>query len=297
MGLYDRDYTQEGFHSQYRSAPRMRFGFAPLTPIVKKLLIINFAIFFIGLIFFQKTIFIEIETAAEPIPVNQLEKWFSVFPYSVPIALQPWRFITYQFLHGSTWHILINMLLLFFLGSPLERHWGGKKFLIFYLSCGAVGGLFYTLLVAVKFLPTALPMVGASGAILGLLAACAILFPHFVLFFVFFPVPIRIAALIFTFFYVTNLLAKGGNAGGDAAHLAGMAAGAVYVLSGGWRTRLKLKMQAGQWQKKIDSPRDLQDELDRILQKVHQSGIHSLTSKERKILRQATEAQKKRNGR
>jgi len=294
MGLYDRDYTREGFRPRYHSAPHMRFGFAPLTPIVKKLLIINFAVFFVGLIFFPRNIFIE--TATVPIKVNLLERWFAVFPYSIQSALQPWRLITYQFLHGGTFHILFNMLGLFFLGSVLERHWGGKKFLVFYLSCGAVGGAFYTLLVAVNFFPTPLPMVGASGAILGMLAACAILFPHFVVFLFFFPVPIRFAALILTFFYVANLLSKGANAGGDAAHLAGMAAGAVYVLSGSWRTKLKLKMQASQWQKNLGSQRDLQVELDRILQKVHESGIHSLTSKERTILKRATEAQKKHNG-
>ncbi len=283
MGLYEKNYTQDCFQAPYRSAPRMRFGFAPLSSIVKKLLIINFAVFFIGLIFFREAI-------AEG-KINFLERWFSVFPDSVLSALQPWRFITYQFLHGTQYHILWNMLGLFFLGSPLERHWGGKKFLIFYLSCGAAGGLFYTFLVGVKFLSAA-PMVGASGAILGLLAACAILFPQFM---VLLFIPIRIFALILTFLYVTNLLVKGGNAGGDAAHLAGMAAGSVYILSGGWKTRLKLKMQAGQWQKKTNSHQNLQAELDRILQKVHKSGIHSLTSKEKKILKQATEAHKKHN--
>jgi membrane associated rhomboid family serine protease len=186
------------------------------------------------------------------------------------------------------------MLALFFLGPTLERNWGTKKFVIFYLSCGVVGGLFYLLLVAAKFL-SALPMVGASGAILGMLAACAILFPQFVVFIILFPVPIRVAAVGFTLLYIINLAARGQNAGGDAAHLAGMATGAIYVFSQSWRAKLKLKMRTGAWEKKMAAQRNLQVEVDRILHKVHQSGIHSLTSKERKILKKATEAEQIRN--
>jgi membrane associated rhomboid family serine protease len=201
---------------------------------------------------------------------------------------------TYQFLHWDGWHLFVNMLALFFLGPTLERNWGTKKFVIFYLSCGAVGGFFYLLLVAVKFLYVG-PMVGASGAILGMLAACAILFPQFVVFILLFPVPIRVAAVGFTLLYIINLAAKGPNAGGDAAHLAGMAAGAFYVLSESWRTKLRLKTRAGDWEKKMAAQQNFQQEVDRILQKVHESGINSLTSKEKRILKKATEAEQTRN--
>ncbi|GAI02611.1 unnamed protein product, partial [marine sediment metagenome] len=202
--------------------------------------------------------------------------------------------ITYQFLHGGTGHILFNMLGLFFLGPTLERHWKGKKFLTFYLGCGVAGGVFYILLAVAGFLPVA-PMIGASGAILGMLAACAILFPQFIVFIFLFPVPIRVAAVILIFLYTANLLRVGANAGGDAAHLAGMAAGAVYVLSQSWRDKLKLKVRSGQRQKKIETQRDLQAELDRVLQKVHDCGIHSLTAEEKKILKQATKTQQMKN--
>ncbi|GAI04968.1 unnamed protein product, partial [marine sediment metagenome] len=83
--------------------------------------------------------------------------------------------------------------------------------------------------------------------------------------------------------------------GGDAAHLAGMAAGAIYVFSQSWRAKLKLKIQTGLWEKKITTHRNLQAELDRILQKVHASGVHSLTPKEKKILKQATKARQMQN--
>src|SRR4030042_4096351 len=88
-------------------------------------------------------------------------------------------------------------------------------------------------------------MVGASGSILGMLAACAILFPHFVVFIFIFPVPIRIAAIGLTGVYFLFVVTKGANAGGHAAHLAGMAAGAAYVFSQSWRDKFQFKFRTG----------------------------------------------------
>jgi len=292
MGLYDRDYTQSDFQSEHRYAPRMRIGLPQLTPVVKAIIAANVVIFFAGIIIFRKITLVD--TPAGPIPVNDLDKWFSVFPYSLGAGLQVWRLITYQFLHGSVMHILFNMLGLFFLGPTLEQHWGGKRFLIFYLSCGVAGALFYILLVAVGSLQP-LPMIGASGAILGMLAACAILFPHFVVFLIVFPVPIRTAAVILTLAYLASLITVAQNAGGDAAHLAGMAAGAAYVLSQRWRGALRYKIETRIRQKKTTTQHSLQAELDEILEKVHREGIHSLTRREKKILKQATDAERSRN--
>jgi membrane associated rhomboid family serine protease len=264
-------------------------SFPRMTPAVKSLMIANFVVFFGG-IFFPHNIHVP----GMQYPLNLLEMWCSVFPDTLGSALQVWRLITYQFVHGDILHILFNMLGLFFLGPTLERHWGSKKFVIFYLSCGVAGGLFYMLLVAVNFLSSG-PMIGASGAILGMLAACAILFPHFIVFIVLFPVPIRVAAVGLTIMYLFYVVTQGPNAGGHAAHLAGMAAGAGYVLSGPWRHRVKVKMATKTQRRKAVERRDLQVELDRILQKVHHSGIHSLTSQEKRTLKKATEAQQRRN--
>jgi len=282
MGLYDRDYTNDNFRARFRNAPQMRMSFPSITPMVKRLLIINVAVFLVAIIIKPLGVFIY--------------NWFQLDATTPLRALQFWRLVTYQFLHdpSSIFHIFFNMLGLFFLGPTLEHHWGSRRFLFFYLYCGATGALFYLLLVAVKFLP-AIPMVGASGAILGMLAACAILFPHFVVFIFLFPVPIRVAAVAFTAIYFVAVLTKDSNAGGDAAHLAGMAAGAFYVFSQRWRAKLKLKLMSNQWRKEMVSQHDLQVELDNILQKVHGSGVHSLTKKEKKTLRQATKAQQMRN--
>jgi len=279
MGLYDRDYSQENFQHRYNSVPQMRIGLPQATPMVKRLLIINIVVYLVQVVGGD----------------NLLTGIFSLYPASLFMMLQLWRLVTYQFLHGGLLHILFNMLGLFFLGPSLERHWGGKRFLIFYIGCGVAGGLFYLLLVAVGFLPP-FPMVGASGAILGVLAACAILFPQFIIFIFLFPVPIRVAVVVFTGIYLFAVLSRGPNAGGDAAHLAGMAAGAIYVFSQSLRVRLKSKIQSRSWEKKMAAHRVLQIEVDRILQKVHNHGLHGLTSKEKKLLKQATEAEQKRTG-
>jgi len=281
MGLYDRDYTRVDSDSRYQYAPQMRFGFPKITPVVKLLLIINIAVFVIAILIRPLSVFIY--------------RWFPVEPVSLLRALQLWRLVTYQFLHdpADIFHIFFNMLGLFFLGPTLERHWGSRKFLKFYLGCGVAGGLFYTLLVAVNFLQAG-TMVGAYGAILGLLAACAILFPHFVVFIFLFPIPIRVAAIGFTAVYFILVITRAENAGGNAAHLAGMATGAIYVFSKPWREKIQLKMRAGAWEKKMATERKLQVELDRILQKVHDSGIHSLTPQEKKILKKATDVEQKR---
>lgn len=277
MGLYDRDYTREGFQDRFGNAPQMRMTIPRLTTVVKRLLAINFLVYFLQIL------------GGDEILVS----WFSVFPVSWLVNLQLWRLVTYQFLHGGLMHIVFNMLGLFFLGPVLENHWGSRRFLIFYLGCGVAGGLLYVLLASVGFLMVA-PMIGASGAVLGMLAACAILFPHFIVFIVVFPVPIRVAAIILIFIASATILSRGWNAGGEAAHLGGMAAGAIYVFSQSRRTSFALKLRSGRLERKAASQRRLQAELDRILQKVHESGIQSLTSKEKRTLKKITKSQQMR---
>ena len=281
MGLYDRDYTREDY--QYRHAPQMRMAFPRITPVVKWLVIINVAVFLLSFLIVRlgQVIFY----------------WFSVYPATPGMSFQLWRPVTYQFLHGGPGHILINMLVLFFFGPVLERLWGSRKFLTFYLVCGAMGGLFYPLLVLVGWLGVG-QLVGASGSILGILAAAAILFPNMrVYVWGIFPVKITVLALVLAAISIITLLRPDQyrNAGGQAAHLAGMAAGAIYVLSQSWHTKLKSKIRAGAWEKKMAEQHNFQIEVDRILQKVHKSGIHSLTSKEKKILKKATEGEQTRN--
>ena len=281
MGIYDRDYTQQDDSTSYGRSGGVRWGLPQTSPVVTYLLIANVAMFLASLIPPVKTFF---------------DNWLRLDTTSTVSILEAWRLISYQFLHADFWHILFNMLGLFFLGPTLERHWGSNRFLRFYLMCGTAGGLLYILLSSVHLLSMG-TLIGASGAILGLLAACAILFPHFVVFIIIFPVPIRIAAIIFIAMYIFNIVARGANAGGDAAHFAGMITGAVYVFSQPVLEQMRLRRKSGAWEKKMTAYRTLQAEVDRILEKVHQSGIQSLTRAERKTLEKATRAEQLRNKR
>ncbi|MHC4062564.1 MAG: rhomboid family intramembrane serine protease [Planctomycetota bacterium] len=280
MGLYDREYTQEHYRPQSRYASVPWRAFFWVTPVVKQLLITNIMIFLMSAII--------------PLVGEFVLRWFSVRSSPLVVLLQPWRLVTYQFLHGGFGHLFGNMLGLFFFGRILEKHWGSKRFLYFYLVCGAVGGLLYPLLAYAGLLSRG-SLIGASGAVFGVLAAVAILFPRVAVYiWGILPIPMMFLALLYLVMIMAGLL-SGENAGGQVAHLAGMATGAAYVISRSWRPGLKLKIQAGRWEKKMAAQRSLQLEVDRILQKVHDSGIQSLTSKEKRTLKKATEAERTRN--
>lgn len=102
-----------------------------------------------------------------------------------------WQLFTHMFLHGGTTHLLFNMLALWSFGRVLERVWGNRRFLIFFIGCG-VGAAIISMLVDSFVLgkPFYGYMVGASGAIYGVLAAFALLFPNFKIILLFLPVPI-----------------------------------------------------------------------------------------------------------
>ena len=284
MGLYDRDYTREK-NEPYRSyAPQMRLGFPQITPGVKWIILTNVIVFLLD------ALTTPVDSYSGPI-----KEYFALMPATPLLTLQVWRLITYQFLHGGLGHIFFNMLMFFFFGPTVERKWGTKKFIIFYLTCGAAGGVFYVLLVVTGFLPAG-SLVGASGSVLGVLTACAILFPHIKVFlFPFpFPVPIRVVAIGIICIAAITILTKGRNAGGEAAHLAGIAAGAAYVLSDSWRSALKMRFKSKRWDKRVDSERRLRIEVDRILKKVHDHGLHSLSAAEKRTLKKATRLERSR---
>ena len=172
----------------------------------------------------------------------------------------------------------------------LERQWGSKKFLTFYLICGASGGILYILLVNVGLMNPGI-LYGASGAIFGLLAAGAILYPHIkVLFMFIFPMSLRVMAILLAVISSLRFL-RGINTGGELAHLAGFAAGFVYIFWPKWRQQFFNKPRKIKWQSDINKQRVFQAEVDRILDKVHKSGIGSLTRKEKKTLQQASKNQ------
>ena len=145
-----------------------------------------------------------------------------------------WRVLTATYMHASFWgHLFFNMLALFFLGPPVEQAWGARKFLVVYTAAGVAGNVAMALLSQVGYISPLVVGLGASGSVLGVLGAAAVMFPdsQVLLFFVL-PVSMRAAALIFVVVYALNLLAQGANYGGDISHLVGLAVGALAATAG-----------------------------------------------------------------
>ena len=275
MGIYDRDYHRDNF----QEGRKVSIVFPEITPIVKVLLLLNIAIFIL-------------EAAGLR---DSFEQLFAVFPATLSSILQVWRYVTYQFLHAGFFHILFNMFVLYFLGPFLERSWGSVRFLLFYLCCGIAGGLFYVLLYVLNAVQLG-PLVGASGSILGGIAALAVLRPNMtVMLFFILPMKIRTASICGIIFFVISIVMGSPNAGGDAAHLGGMFAGGLYTMFVTGKMRFHVSQSSGKWDQQVKSDRELQSEVDRILDKVNKNGIGSLTRKERKTLQEATKREQQRN--
>jgi membrane associated rhomboid family serine protease len=199
---------------------------------------------------------------------------------------QPWRFITYQYLHVSAWHFGINMLILYFFLPTLELRWGWAKALGFYTLGGVVGGLTFGLLSIAA--PHGMLM-GASGSIMAAMGAVALFYPErqFI-----FGIPIRVGVAILGFLYLLSAMADRNLS--DAAHIGGLVFGFVAPLVAGpmlarqqheWRRRKVLRHS----QMEIRE----QEQIDQILAKVSQHGMHSLTNAEKKALKRATERQRR----
>jgi membrane associated rhomboid family serine protease len=216
-----------------------------------------------------------------------MESFFSVYPASYWNIAQVWRLVTYQFLHANFFHIFFNMLMLYFLGPLLEGFWGSRTFLRFYLISGAAGGVVYTLLVLFGVLGAG-PMIGASGAIYGLMAVTAVMFPHMRVY-LFGIVPMSMIGLLGLSIVLSAMnFLTGQNAGGEAAHLTGMGVGLFYAYVKPRLTTWRMNRSQGAWQRKIKQQQDFEAEVDRILEKVHQTGIGNLTRREKEILKEAT---------
>ncbi len=284
MGFENRPYYRDssgGYGGGQGGGPRISLGFPSLTPTIKKILIINCLVF-----------------VGQMILPRSIQLWF-VATGQPPVALlHVWRLISFQFLHANFMHLFINMLLLYFFGTSLERTWGSKKLLYFYLTCGFIGGLLFEVASAFGAFH-GLPLVGASGGVLGVMAACAVLFPQMKVYVYFlFPIPIRVLILLITIGYIANVLGRfdnpNSNAGGDLCHLGGMATGFLWIFSNSYFASFRQKTAQGAFQAKMKQQQQLQFEVDRILSKVREQGIQSLTRKEKQTLERATEEQKQR---
>ena len=281
------------------------FGSGTLTPWVKRLLIANTAIYVAvllgGLVFSSRTL---------------VRDWFAFQP--ADFLTRPWTLVTYAFFHAGVIHLLFNMLTLFFFGPPLEERWGGRGFVRMYLVAAAGGALFSVLF---AFLDPGSYIVGASGAVLGLMMAFAMIWPDLEVH-VLGIIPVKMKWLVGILVFINLASALEGSDNGTAvlAHLGGMAAAALLLKSPwaprGWgevpsaprkrqqkRGGIAVVPWSGKKQPVAGAPaagtataarpapvrsataeRELLDDVDRILDKISANGLSSLTEEERKRL-------------
>ena len=242
-----------------------------MTPWVKRLIIANIVVFFL----------------------QQTSPGFSNALVFVPayVLAEPWTVITYMFVHASITHILFNMLALYFFGPRVEERLGSNKFIVLYLISGVSGAL-----LSMIFAPRA-PIVGASGAVFGVMLAFARFWPTAQIYIMgILPIEARLAVFLFALFSLWSGFSGSRGGVADFAHLGGFVGAWLYLVyldrRGGARIFRKHaiplvgKDVLGNW-KRVDpaSVHEVnRDEVNRILDKINASGLGSLTPQERLFL-------------
>ena len=225
--------------------PQMQFSMmVPVTPVVRWMIGLSVGIWLI----FQ--VIAEGYFMKEPM----ITYMFGLVPANVISKFYVWEFFTYMFLHSrNVFHIVFNMLLLWWLGAELEQRWGSKFFLAYYLVTGIGAAIIYTAVVfAYRFIgPTAVwtaPVIGASGAIFGLMLAYGFIFGERVVYFMMvFPMRAKYFVMILGAVEVVTLL-NNGLEGGDVAnlaHLGGLVSGFIFLKS-------YTRFQQSRWRKQSD---------------------------------------------
>jgi len=285
--LSDRDYMQPGLH-------RLRGTFRPRGSVLTLLLWAN------GIVFLLTGF------GQNPRPMSLL--WLRP---DLIRQFQVWRMVTYMFAHASFPHVLFNMWGLYVFGRPMEQRLGPTRFMYLYLTSGLVGGGVWLL---ANWHPQAYPVIGASGAVFGVMMAAAMAFPNQQILLLFPPIPMRLKTFVAGYAAIEILLALNqaqSHGGGIAhiAHLGGILGAFLYMRSlharpynaGRWsltaamarwwrETRARNARRHFRRTNGTDTEDDkLSAETDRILDKIGESGLDSLTPEERDTLSRARE--------
>lgn len=239
----------------------------------------------------------------------------------------PWQLLSYQFIHDANGftHILFNMLALWMFGSEMERHWGSKRFIFYYILCGIGAGIIH--MIVSPFLTANgayVPTVGASGAIMGVLIGYGFTFPDrpVMMFPFFIPIPAKYFVLIYAGIDLIMGLTNTRSGVAHFAHLGGAATGYILLLTGDKLYSFVQKLFAkkskktvpgrsnvvnANWVEKntnevshhidsntksytVDGEIVTQRQIDEILERISRYGYQNITDKERRIL---TEVSKK----
>ena len=157
---------------------------------------------------------------------------FALWP--VGAGFQPWQLLTYAFLHGGLFHIAFNMFALYMFGSAIERVFGARRYLAYYLVCVLSAAIAQLLTAAIT--GAVYPTVGASGGVFGLLLAYAIYFPHSRIMLIFPPIPMPARVFVVVYAVLELFLGVTGTEEGVAhfAHLGGLVGG--FIMLRYWRS-------------------------------------------------------------
>lgn len=204
-----------------------------LTPVVRTLIIINVMVFIAGM-FGPKGDF----GACFGYPPGILEKdivsgFLSLYNAKTS-CFKPYQLFTYMFAHGGFGHIFFNMLMLAFMGPILENYWGQGRFTMFYLVTGIGAGVFNILLAYFFGVGEFGTMVGASGAIYGLLMGIGMIFPNMEIQLLIPPIPIKAKYLVIVLGVLNFMLDRSGNVA-HFAHLGGVVF--AFIIITAWRSQ------------------------------------------------------------
>lgn len=254
-----------------------------------------------------------------PLIVSQFQI-SSLFPV---LLRHPWTLLTYAFTHEEFFHILFNMLNLYWFGQLIREYLGDRRLVSIYLLGALVGALFF--LLAYNFVPAfqdglGTPMVGASAAVTAIIVAGATLLPDYTFMLILIgPVKIKWIAAVVVLISMAGV--NGGNPGGEIAHLGGALLGFVFIKQlqagrdlgrpvqavGNWFSNLFSRRPAmrmssstrrpepvtasssGSAKKPTAAGQPLQDEIDNILDKISRSGYESLSKEEKQKLFRASQ--------
>ena len=203
-----------------------------------------------------------------------------------------WQPFTYLFFHGGIWHVLINMFVLWMFGSELETVWGKKEFLKYYFITGIGSGL-----VTIVFsLNSLIPVVGASGAVYGILLAYGLTFPNrYVYLYFLIPVKVKFFVIVIGGIAFFSSIGSGSSGVSHLTHLSGMLIGLGYLKSNFQLDMVKniLVKQKDEIRHRIIKNKrrrdeDLRFEVDQLLDRINEVGYDGLSDKEKKFLYEAS---------
>ncbi len=217
------------------------------------------------------------------------------------LATRFWTPFTYMFMHASILHILFNMLWLYWMGQIFEDFLGKKRTVGLYIMGGLAGALFvllaYNLVPALKVL-NGITLIGASASVMAVVVATATLLPNYTMHLMFFG-PVKLKWIALAYIVIDFLGITGFNAGGNIAHLGGALIGFIYIKrlqNGGdmigkvndlFSPRPKMRVVSRNADK-VAAAYPPQEEIDRILDKISQSGYDNLTRQEKETLSRAS---------